>query len=227
MSIWGRVFAAMYDRMAAKTEEAGLSAHRETLLADATGDVLEIGGGTGRNLQFYGLGVHTLTITEPERPMIRRLQRHIEERRPDAKLLRAPAEDLPFQDASFDTAVSTLVLCAVDDQPRALRELRRVLRPGGKLLFIEHVRADDGKVARRQDRMDPVNLRVARCHCNRPTLETIRSAGFNVTQLEQDTLEHVPHFARPLIVGVAERTAIEPKSLADQNGAALSTQPHA
>ena len=225
MSVWGHMFAAIYDRMAAKTEEAGLSAHRETLLANATGDVLEIGGGTGRNLQFYEQRVRTLTITEPEKPMIRRLQRHIQQRRPDAKLLRAPAEDLPFRDASFDTTVSTLVLCAVDDQPRALRELHRVLRPGGKLLFIEHVRADDANLARRQDRMDPVNLRVVRCHCNRPTLESIRSAGFNVTQLEQDTLEHVPQFARPLIVGVAERTEIEPKSPADHDRVSLAAQP--
>jgi ubiquinone/menaquinone biosynthesis C-methylase UbiE len=93
--------------------------------------------------------------------MIRRLQRRIEEQRPGAKALRAPAEDLlPFEDDTFDTAVSTLVLCTVDDQPRALRELRRVLRAGGRLLCMEHVRSDDEKVARWQDRLLPINTRV-------------------------------------------------------------------
>jgi ubiquinone/menaquinone biosynthesis C-methylase UbiE len=207
MSLWGRIFAAMYDRMLAKTEAAGLGAHREALLTAATGDVLEIGGGTGANLPFYDGGVATLTITEPEQPMVRRLHKRIEQCRPEAKLLRAPAEDLPFNDDSFDVAVSTLVLCTVDDQPRALRELRRVLRPGGRLLFIEHVRSDDPKLARWQDRMMPLNARFGHgCHCNRPTVDGIRDAGFEVTRLDRDTLKHAPPFVRPLVVGVAEAT---------------------
>ncbi len=208
MSLTDRIFAAMYDRMLAKTEKAGLAAHREALLGAATGDVLEIGGGTGANLPFYGAGVRTLTITEPAPPMVKRLQRRILARRPDAKLLRAPAEDLPFSDDSFDVAVSTLVLCTVDDQPRALRELRRVLRPGGRLLFIEHVRSDEARLARWQDRMLPLNVRVGHgCHCNRPTLDGIRGAGFDVTELSRDTLKHAPPFVRPLVVGVAELRA--------------------
>ena len=169
MSVWGRIFAGIYDHAMAKTEHAGLGAHRQALLAAATGDVLEIGAGTGTNLLYYGDGVRTLTFTEPEKPMVRRLQKRILERRPDAKLLRAPAEDLPFNDDSFDTVVATLVLCTVDDQPRALRELRRVLRPGGRLLFIEHVRSDDEKLARLQDRMMPINIRIAHgCHSAPP-----------------------------------------------------------
>src|SRR5215207_4465394 len=184
MSIWGRIFAAIYDRMMAATEKDGLGAHRAALLAGASGDVLEIGGGTGVNLPHYGDGVRRLTITEPEQPMVKRLQRRLDEHAPDALLLRAPAEDLPFPDDSFDVAVSTLVLCTVDDQPRALRELRRVLRPGGRLLFIEHVRSEDPKLARWQDRMLPLNVRVGHgCHCNRPTLAGIREAGFEVTEV--------------------------------------------
>jgi ubiquinone/menaquinone biosynthesis C-methylase UbiE len=217
MSVWGRIFAGIYDHMTAKTEQAGLGAHRQALLAAATGDVLEIGAGTGANLLHYGQDLRTLTLTEPEKPMARRLQKRILEHRPDAKLLRAPAEDLPFNDDSFDTIVSTLVLCTVDDQPRALCELRRVLHPEGRLLFIEHVRSDDAKLAKRQDRMMPINLRVAHgCHCNRPTLDGIRNAGFEVTELEHDTLNHVPRFVRPLIVGVAAPSSPSSEVAADQ-----------
>jgi ubiquinone/menaquinone biosynthesis C-methylase UbiE len=202
MGLWSKVFAGMYDRFMAKSEREGLAAHREALLAGACGDVLEIGGGTGANLAKYGHNLHSLTITEPEKPMIRRLQRRIDEQRPDAKALRAPAEDLPFEDDSFDTAVSTLVLCTVDDQPRALRELKRVLRPGGRLLFMEHVRSGDEKVARWQDRMLPINTRMCcGCHCNRPTLDTIRAAGFEVKQVQNDEIPGAPPWVRPLIVG--------------------------
>jgi ubiquinone/menaquinone biosynthesis C-methylase UbiE len=205
MSVWGHIFAASYDRMLAKTESAGLAAHRHALLTAAVGDVLEIGAGTGANLPFYNGAVRTLTITEPEKPMAQRLEKRIRAGRPQAMLLRAPAEDLPFNDDSFDVAVSTLVLCTVDDPPRALRELRRVLRPGGRLLFIEHVRSDDAKLARWQDRLMPVNLRIAHgCHCNRRTLDAIRGAGFDVTQVGHDMLRHAPPFVRPLVVGIAQ-----------------------
>jgi ubiquinone/menaquinone biosynthesis C-methylase UbiE len=201
----------MYDRMIGKAERSGLGDHRRALLAEATGDVLEIGGGTGANLEYYGDTVRSLTIVEPEKAMLKRLQRHIEQRAPRAKALRAPAEDLPFNDASFDAIVSTLVLCTVDDVPRSLRELRRVLRPGGNLLFIEHVRSDDEKLARTQDRMLPINVRIGHgCHPNRRTLDSIRDAGFEVTSLEHDTLKHTPKFIRPLIVGVATRGPGDP-----------------
>jgi ubiquinone/menaquinone biosynthesis C-methylase UbiE len=176
---------------------------RRNLIAGASGDVLEIGSGTGANLGYYGTGVESLTVTEPERPMLKRLERKAREQNSTATVLRAPAEDLPFEDASFDTVVSTLVLCGVDDQPRVVREIRRVLRPGGRLIFMEHVRSDDPRVAERQDRMNPVNRFVMCCDCNRPTLDTIRSAGFEVTQLEQTELPKAPPFVRPLIVGTA------------------------
>jgi ubiquinone/menaquinone biosynthesis C-methylase UbiE len=209
MGIWSRFFAAMYDRFMAKSEREGLAARRHALLAGASGDVLEIGGGTGANLARYGRGMHTLTITEPEEPMLRRLQRRIEEQRPDARALGAPAEDLPFEDDSFDTAVSTLVLCTVDDQARALRELRRVLRPGGRLLFMEHVRSDDERVARWQDRLMPINARMfCGCRCNRRTLESIRAAGFEVKHLQNDEIPGAPPWVRPLIVGEAELTRV-------------------
>ena len=138
MSLRKNLFAATYDRMSRNTEEAGLREMRHGLLASADGNVLEIGGGTGANLGHYDGKIESLVVTEPEPAMLRRLQKKARAQAPLAKILRAPAEDLPFEDESFDTVVSTLVLCGVDDQPRSLGELRRVLRPGGQLLFLEH-----------------------------------------------------------------------------------------
>jgi ubiquinone/menaquinone biosynthesis C-methylase UbiE len=203
MSIRGRLLAMTYDRQMARVEKAGLQALRRSLLAAAAGHVLEIGGGTGANLTIYGAEVESLTITEPEPPMVRRLERRVREQASLAKVLRAPAEDLPFEDDTFDVAVSTLVLCGVSDQPRALRQLRRVLRPGGRLLFIEHVRSGDPRLARRQDRMNPVNRLLVCCDCNRPTLTSIQEAGFTVTRVEHLTWQKVPSFASPLIAGSA------------------------
>jgi len=176
---------------------------RQTLIADATGRVLEIGAGTGANLPHYNGSIESLVVTEPEAPMLRRLQRAAREHAPNAQVLRAPAEDIPFEDDSFDTVVSTLVLCGVDDQPRALREARRVLRPGGRLLFLEHVRADDPGFARFQDRMNWLNRFVVGCDCNRPTLATIETEGFTVDRLDRTTMPKAPKFVRPLIVGTA------------------------
>src|SRR3984885_13410169 len=210
MSLRSKFFALTYDRQMAKAEQAGLHAMRERLLAGASGDVIEIGGGTGLNLPCYGPDVRSLTITEPEPPMLRRLERRVHEQRPSATVLRAPAEDLPFEDHSFDVAVSTLVLCGVDDQPRALRELRRVLRPGGRLLFIEHVRSDDPATARLQDRLNWLNRLVVCCDCNRPTLDSIRAAGFTVAQVEHTALPKAPPFVRPAILGTAAAPAAAP-----------------
>lgn len=203
MSLRSKLFALTYDRQITRAEDAGLRAMRERLLAGASGDVIEIGGGTGLNLPCYGPEVRSLTITEPEPAMLRRLERRTREHRRSVTVLRAPAEDLPFEDHTFDVAVSTLVLCGVEDQPRALRELRRVLRPGGRLLFIEHLRAADPAWARLQDRMNWLNRLVVCCDCNRPTLDSIRQAGFTLAAVEHTELPKAPKFVRPTVAGSA------------------------
>jgi ubiquinone/menaquinone biosynthesis C-methylase UbiE len=203
MSLRWTITAPAYDRMTRASEEAGMRDVRQGLVSRATGRVLEIGAGTGMNLPHYNGSIESLVLTEPQAPMLSRLQRKAHEHAPHAQVLRAPAEDLPFEDGSFDTVVSTLVLCGVDDQPRALREAHRILRPGGSLLFIEHVRADDPKFARFQDRMNWLNRVVVGCDCNRPTLSTIEAAGFTVSQLEHSEVPKAPKFVRPMIVGSA------------------------
>jgi SAM-dependent methyltransferase len=203
MSLRSTLFAIAYDRQMARVEKAGLGGLRERLLTEATGRVLEVGARTGANLPHYGAAVDALTLTEPEPLMFRRLERRAREYSSQITVLRAPPEDLPFEDGGFDVAVSTLVLCGVGDQPRALRELHRVLRPGGKLLFIEHVRSDEPRLARLQDRMNGLNQFVVGCECNRPTLEKIRDAGFDVVQVEHSVMQKVPPFVRPRITGSA------------------------
>lgn len=203
MSLRKKFFAATYDSFSRRSENAGLRDMRHGLIAEARGSVLEIGAGTGANLTHYNGQLESLMFTEPDPAMIRRLQAKARDEAPLAKILRAPAEDLPFEDASFDTVVSTLVLCGVEDQARSVREIRRVLKPGGRLLFIEHVRSDDPALARFQDRMNWLNHLVVLCDCNRPTLSTIEATGFTVSRLEHSTLPKAPKFVRPLIVGSA------------------------
>lgn len=203
MSLRWTIIAPAYDRFSRGSEEAGVRELRRGLIAEASGRVLEIGAGTGANLAHYDPSVESLVVTEPERPMLRRLRHAADERAPHAQVFRAAAEGLPFEDASFDTVVSTLVLCGVDDQPRALREARRVLRPGGSLLFLEHVRSDDPGLARFQDRVNWLNRLVVGCDCNRPTLAAIESGGFTVARVRRAAMPKAPKFVQPLIIGAA------------------------
>jgi ubiquinone/menaquinone biosynthesis C-methylase UbiE len=205
MGLRTSIFAATYDRLSRGSEDAGLRALRRDLLAGASGRVLEIGAGTGANLGLYNATIDGLVVTEPESAMLRRLRKTAHEHMPLAQVVQAPAEHLPFADGTFDTVVSTLVLCGVDDQARSLQEARRVLGPGGRLLFLEHVRSDDPSLARLQDRMNWLNRLVVQCHCNRQTLAAIEAEGFTVSRLERTELPKAPTFVRPLIVGTALR----------------------
>lgn len=208
MNLWGRIFARFYDRFMAGTEKAGLSDRRRELLAQARGSVIELGAGTGVNIAHYpASGIEELVLVEPEEPMAQRLERRAGASPLPTRVLRAPAEALPLLDASFDFAVCTLVLCTVADQPRTLAELRRVLKPDGLLLFLEHVRADDPGLARWQDRFSPLWVRFGHgCHCNRPTLDTLKACGFEVRELEHARVPKAPPIVRPMIVGVAARS---------------------
>jgi ubiquinone/menaquinone biosynthesis C-methylase UbiE len=204
MNVWGRAFAAGYDRFMAGTERAVLGGHRKALVDRVGGSVLEVGGGTGANLSFYGESIEELVITEPEGPMARRLERKLAGYSLPARVMRAPAEELPFEEQSFDFVVSTLVLCTVDDPARALGEIRRVLRPSGQLVFLEHVRSEEPGLARWQDRLHGAWVRIGHgCHCNRPTLKNIERAGFSIAELEHDRLRKAPPIVRPLVAGVA------------------------
>ena len=177
------IFAALYERMGASMERRWMGGRRRRLLAGARGAVLEIGGGTGTNLTHYR-DVDRVTIAEPDPFMRNRIGPKLEDTRVPVEVSAAGAEELPLPDGSFDTVVSTLVLCTVPDQDSALDEVRRVLRQGGRLLFIEHVRAA-GSTARWQDRLEPLWGRLlGGCHPNRDTVAAIEKAGFEIDTFE-------------------------------------------
>ncbi|MGH3584266.1 MAG: class I SAM-dependent methyltransferase, partial [Mycobacterium sp.] len=140
-SLWLRVMAVLYDPFLWTGEIVGMRRRRRKLLAQAHGRVVEIGAGTGLNIAHYPDGLDELVFTEPDPGMRRKLVRRLDRRGREAVISGAAAERLPFANASVDTVVATLVLCTVAEPERALREIARVLRPGGQLLFIEHIRA--------------------------------------------------------------------------------------
>jgi ubiquinone/menaquinone biosynthesis C-methylase UbiE len=201
---WGRLFAAAYDRGLKATEEAGLRLMRQQLLEGARGRVLELGAGTGVNLDLYPAGVAELVATEPDPHMAKRLRAKLAGSGRTATVVEAPAEGLPFDDASFDTAVATLVLCTVPDPAAALSEVARVLKPGGRLLFVEHVRAEDPGLARWQDRLEkPWRFLGDGCHCNRDTVAMIAASRFEIEGLERGRMPKAPPIVSPLVHGSA------------------------
>lgn len=203
------ITARIYDRVLAGSERAGLAQMRAELLAGASGRTLEIGAGTGLNLEHYTAAVTELVLAEPDPHMAARMRERVAARPPSAaavEVIPAQAEELPFDDGSFDTVVCTLVLCTVSDPERALAEVRRVLIPGGRLLFLEHVRAESRRLAWWQDRLTrPWRRLAAGCHPNRPTGETLAAAGFWIERLERTRMPKATFFLRPMIRGAATR----------------------
>jgi SAM-dependent methyltransferase len=158
---------------------------RSRLLGEARGEVLEIGIGSGLNLPFYGPQVRRVIGIEPSAVLAGKTRRAAARADLAVEVLEVSAEALPLADASVDTAVSTWTLCSVPDPLRALREMRRVLRPGGSLIFVEHGLAPEPAVARWQRRLTPLWRRCAGgCHLDRPMAQLVAEAGFVVRRLE-------------------------------------------
>ncbi len=197
------VYAALYDRLNLKSEQTWLGEIRRLALQHARGRVLEIGSGTGQTFQYYR-DVDRVVACEPDPAFRKRLATRMREAHVPIELMDAVAEDLPFANDSFDTVVSSLVMCSVRDPKRAAAELRRVVRPDGILLIIEHVRTDEGGVrAFAQNAIVPLwKLFVGGCHCNRPSVETLASAGFRITELRRFNPPGVPSITFPSVTAL-------------------------
>lgn len=197
-----RAVAAIYDPFMAGAEHGRLGGLRAELLAPLSGHVVEIGAGTGASLPHYPEAVDRISLCEPTAAMRERLRARAASE-PRAEVLSAPAEALPFEDDTVDHVVSTLVLCTVDDLDRAVAEVRRVLRPGGTLVLIEHV-ASDGPVAGAVQRtITPAWRIVARgCHLTRRPVEALEDAGFDTRGLDHASLPGVDRLG-PVVSGEA------------------------
>ena len=207
MSVWHPVFARIYPRMARALERAGMAEHRTTLLAGLTGEVVEIGAGSGANFAHYPSTVTRVLAVEPE-PHLRKVAREAARHAPvPIEIVDGLAERLPVDDSSVDTVVCALALCSIPDQGAALREIRRVLVPNGQFRFLEHVRADTPGMVRVQRFMDATFWpRIAGgCHTGRDTTTAIDQAGFTIDRLDRF---RIPDLRTPVsshVLGVATR----------------------
>jgi SAM-dependent methyltransferase len=196
-----RCGARLYDPFLTLAERRGMRERRHRLLRGARGRVLELGAGTGLNLAHYPDDLDELVLTEPDGAMRRALERRIAHAGRRARVVAAPAEALPFADGAFDTVVSTLVLCTVADARAAVAEARRVLAPGGRLLFVEHVRSDAARLARLQDRLAGAWAAFGQgCRCNRAT-EDVLAGAFRLEVVERGRWHGMPAVVRPLVTG--------------------------
>jgi ubiquinone/menaquinone biosynthesis C-methylase UbiE len=204
-----RFFVAIYDRLTQASEDACLRAWRADLLRDLTGRVLEVGAGTGVNVPHYPRDLTQLVLSEPDPHMRRRLARRIRMHDWDrAELLNESLEALALADGAFDAVVSTLVLCSVPHLGRALAEIHRVLAPGGRFVFLEHVAAETRPDRLTwQRRIEPFWKRLSgNCHLTRRTEQAIRDAGFTIERCERESMRKAMPLVRPTIRGYAIRT---------------------
>lgn len=202
---WAAVAAHSYDAFLARGERRGMAARRAAVLVTARGSVLEIGAGTGSNLAAYP-DVDRLVLAEPAPTMRRRLTRRLEGRGAAVVVLDDPAETSSLATGSVDTVVSTLVLCTVPDPDAALAEVVRVLRVGGRLLFLEHVAAPEGTALRCWQRrlVEPWAAFAVGCRCDRDILSAI-ARHLTVNRVERDVWRGMPPLVHPLVMGEATR----------------------
>jgi SAM-dependent methyltransferase len=200
------LLATLYDRFMLGSERASFTEWRAELLRSIDGDVLEIGAGTGANLPYYGAEVKRLVLGEPDGHMRRKLAARVRREGPvNAEVRALDAAYLRLPPATFDAVVSTFVLCSVRDQRETLLQIRRVLRPGGRLFFLEHVAAEAGSARLAwQRRIEPAWTRLSgHCHLTRHTDDAIRDAGFEIESEKRESVRKALRFLRPSIRGVA------------------------
>ncbi len=206
MKLHSWLMAQSYDWLLRKTEQRCLGPWRQELLQQACGELLEIGAGTGTNLPYYPPELTGITLSEPDPQMRRRLENKFNIPGGNRALVPWSAEQIELPDQSFDTIVSSLVLCSVQNQQQALSELYRLLRPGGQLLFLEHIVASDEKTRKRQKMLEPLwRCCSGNCHLTRDTLSEIEKSGLQIEKLQEDEIVGAPAILRRAVRGVARK----------------------
>ena len=204
----GRLMAHFYDRVMSKSEEACLIEWRRALLENVSGHVLEVGAGTGASLSLYPTTVERVVFSEPDRHMRTQLSARVERfALASVEVSDGSLESLPFSDGEFDYVACMLVLCSVPDLKHALSEIRRVLVAGGRLLFLEHVAAENRPDRLRwQQRLEPLWKRVSgNCHLTRRTEQAILDCGFRLESIQRESMRKSIPVTRPTIRGIAVR----------------------
>lgn len=195
-------FARMYERISAESERRGTAEHRDRALAGLTGRVIEVGAGNGMNFRHYPDTVTEVVAVEPENNLRALAERAAATTSVPVKVVAGHGGALLFDDASFDAAVVSLVLCSVPEPRHVLDEVRRVLKPGGELRFFEHVRSARPLLGVFQDAITPVWSAIGGgCHLNRDSRAAIEAAGFEIDDLDRFTyapLKFVPRHAHIL-----------------------------
>ena len=208
-----RIVAAAFDALSAGMEREIVSPWRRELLAQARGRVLDVGAGTGANLAYFPWRSEQLEVVllDPAPGMLERAQRRSLQLGVTVQLVDSPAESIPFADEYFDTVVFAMTLCTIRDPVAALREAHRVLRPDGRLLVLEHVRASEPDLARRQDQLDGLWKTINMgCHPNRASRQAIEAAGFEWERVEEFRERRIPTaIVQPHLIGLA-RKRVEP-----------------
>jgi ubiquinone/menaquinone biosynthesis C-methylase UbiE len=199
--------AAIYDRFMATTEEACLAEWRSELLKNISGNVLEIGAGTGANLHLYPETLSSLVLSEPDPHMRRQLEKKIPSKNYDITVSPGTAENINADNDTFDYVVTSLVCCSVSTLDGSLYEIHRVLKPGGRFVFLEHVAAEKGTRRRQwQNLINPLWRKVAgNCHLNRETESAILATGFKIVEIKRESMRKAPPIVRPTIRGIAEK----------------------
>lgn len=202
-----RFLAFFYDWLMASFEKRLLIPMRREILSKAKGSGLEIGAGTGANIALYPEAVTDLVLTEPDVFMAERLKKKLIDLKKPYKYMEMRSESLPFTDGEFDFVVSTLVLCSVTSQEKALSEIYRVLKPGGCFYYIEHVASEESKwIQFLQKLINPFWKRFAgNCHLTRHTGNMIKEVGFKVKNIGYRENKIGPTIVRPMIIGCATK----------------------